>query len=65
MGIVEELLRQTRHNPGLGMLSEIVEPGLKAPSVEAHDSNLGSKLLEHVVGLSYSDTDVVMFSNYR
>ncbi len=34
------------------MLSEIVEPGLKAPSVEAHDSNLGSKPLEHVVGLS-------------
>src|SRR5713226_8532917 len=33
-------------------MAEVVKPGLKAPSVEAPDSNLGSKPLEHVVGLS-------------
>jgi len=34
MGMVEELLRQTRHNPGLGMQSKIVNsmrPGIRVP----------------------------------
>src|SRR6266850_953433 len=46
MGIVEELLRQTRHNPGLGMLSQIMHTGLVASAVMPCNSRDPAKPLE-------------------
>jgi hypothetical protein len=36
MGMVEELLRQTRHNPGLGMLPYVMQPWAATGALGGH-----------------------------
>jgi hypothetical protein len=50
MGMVEELLRQTRHNPGLGMLPKIMNPWTALPS-RASQSDPPNQLAESVLHL--------------